>query len=134
MTKKQAEHREWIINALANHGINRRDAETLIRAEMTLHRWAERTCGDGSGWVIERDDTGAAWNVYHDVGKTRRYRVRDLESGALRRIDAICRAAGVSYYHQTDPRGAALYIIRGDIPEDAHVASCYNRGICVCGR
>jgi predicted RNA-binding Zn-ribbon protein involved in translation (DUF1610 family) len=28
----------------------------LLRAERTLHRWAERECGDGSGWHIERDD------------------------------------------------------------------------------
>jgi hypothetical protein len=35
-------------------------------------------------------------------------------------------------YIQTDPRGAALYIIRpGDVPEGKSVESYYNRGICV---
>ena len=38
----------------------------------------------------------------------------------------------LTFYIQSDPRGAALYIIRpGDVPEGADVASCYNRGICV---
>lgn len=38
----------------------------------------------------------------------------------------------VSAYVQTDPRGAALYIIRpGDVPDGQDVRSYYSRGICV---
>ena len=38
----------------------------------------------------------------------------------------------VSAYIQTDPRGAALYILRpGDVPEGSTVDCCYSRGICV---
>jgi hypothetical protein len=38
----------------------------------------------------------------------------------------------LSAYVQTDPRGAALYIIRpGDVPEGESVESYYNRGICI---
>ena len=38
----------------------------------------------------------------------------------------------MSAYIQTDPRGAALYIIRpGDVPPGSSVDSCYSRGICV---
>jgi hypothetical protein len=38
----------------------------------------------------------------------------------------------VSAYIQTDPRGAALYIIRpDDVPEGKNFESYYNRGICV---
>lgn len=33
---------------------------------------------------------------------------------------------------QTDPRGAALYILRpGDVSDGADVSSCYTRGICI---
>lgn len=40
--------------------------------------------------------------------------------------------AGLSYYIQSDPRGASLYIIRpGDVPEGASVGGYYSRGICV---
>ena len=35
-------------------------------------------------------------------------------------------------YHQGDPRGASLYILRpGDIPEGADPDSHYNRGVAV---
>lgn len=35
-------------------------------------------------------------------------------------------------YVQTDPRGAALYILdRKDIPEGATLDSCYSRGVAV---
>jgi hypothetical protein len=38
----------------------------------------------------------------------------------------------LSSYIQTDPRGAALYIIRpGDVPEGGDVNAYYSRGICV---
>lgn len=38
----------------------------------------------------------------------------------------------LSYYLQTDPRGASLYILRpGDVPEGKDVQSYYTRGICV---
>lgn len=38
----------------------------------------------------------------------------------------------LSAYIQTDPRGAALYIIRpGDVPEGGDVSAYYDRGICV---
>ena len=35
------------------------EAAQLRRIEMTLQRWAERECGDGSSWAIERDDEHA---------------------------------------------------------------------------
>ena len=38
----------------------------------------------------------------------------------------------VSAYVQTDPRGAALYILRpGDVPADADASAYYTRGICI---
>lgn len=38
----------------------------------------------------------------------------------------------LSYYIQSDPRGAALYILRpGDVPEGKEADSYYTRGICV---
>lgn len=88
-----------------------------------------------------------------------RHPIPDRETGAKKRLEKILvernsRAMGahpkamypearlvretlaphkcVSAYIQTDPRGAALYIIRpGDVPEGSTVESCYTRGICV---
>lgn len=65
------------------------------------------------------------------------------EARALRKISLTLRRwyelecgtdAGrkLGFYVQTDPRGAALYILRpGDVPEGADPSACYNRGICV---
>ena len=54
----------------------------------------------------------------------------------MRILDARNRraAAGddIRPYIQTDPRGAALYLLRpGDMPEGADPAAYYRRGICV---
>lgn len=87
----------------------------------------------------------------------RRYRIADRETGAIKRLKGIVdarnnralaaiplpelrkaqRAGGtgfapLSFYLQTDPRGASLYIIRpGDVPDGANVSSYYSRGIVV---
>lgn len=76
--------------------------------------------------------------------------IPDRETGALRRLAKIMRAVNerrfvvdaastldphcddLTTYIQTDPRGAALYILRpGDIPAGCSVKSCYTRGVCV---
>ena len=61
--------------------------------------------------------------------------VADREAGALRRLAAIMapRKRRLIAYHQGDPRGCALYIVRRrDIPAGASVESFYNRGVAVC--
>jgi hypothetical protein len=120
------------------------DARTLRRAEKTLRRWGERECGDsydaGSYYVshaIERDEkTGHPYDVRHitdrrNNGATRtiRTRVPDLERGALARVAEVCERLGFVFYHQTDPRGASLYVGPADLlpgPADAY----YNRLTC----
>jgi len=92
---------------------------TLRRAQLTLHRWAEEVCNgtiqrdgeDGDGkpfrvWSGNLYSTKAGRNVYTE----RRSPVPDRERGALARVEAVCKAASLYYYHQTDPRGCALYV------------------------
>lgn len=64
---------------------------------------------------------------------SRRYKIADREGGALKRLGKImAKYPALTAYHQTDPRGAALYVIpRADIPEGADIGSCYNRGVAV---
>lgn len=63
----------------------------------------------------------------------RRWPYADRETGALRRLASILAAHDtLAYYVQTDPRGAALYILRpGDVPPGEDKGSYYTRGICV---
>lgn len=107
---------------------------------MALHRWHEMECGTDNG-CIERDEDGKGrpfWR-YSD-GRKGPY-MADREAGAIKRLQAIIKRVNVqragkvgslSAYVQTDPRGAALYILRpGDVPQGEDASSYYNRGVCV---
>ena len=107
------------------------EANTLRRAQLTLHRWAEMECGDSndySSWSIERhEETSLPYFCrYPHTGKSYRTRIADREAGALRRIAAICKAHGLHYFHQTDPRGCALYVDRKPLPDNnyTHGIAC----------
>ena len=93
------------------------DAAILRRAQLTLHRWAELECGDGNAyasWSIERDEeTGKPYRcVYTHSGTTSRTQVQDKEAIALKRVAGLCKRLGLHFYHQTDPRGCALWVSR----------------------
>jgi len=129
-TTKSERIRQFYANA-SRLGITPADADALRRIEMTLQRWAERECGDGSNWAIERDEkTGKPFNVYHGEGKPRRYPVADREAGALRRLASILsRYPGLLAYHQGDPRGCALYVLaKSDLREGESLDCVYSRG------
>jgi hypothetical protein len=134
-TMTNAERKDLELQQAARqHGISLSlaDARILRRAEMTLHRWDEQRCGwstpgpYGASIALVRDEDGdglpyleihpnGGANVAHSL-KTRWERVPDRERGALKRIKAICKkyaapnGSPLKYYHQSDPRGAALYI------------------------
>lgn len=107
------------------------DAQTLRRAAWTLHRWAELECGDGNdhaSWAIERDeDSGVPYFVtYPYRGDTYRRKIADRERGALRRIADVCERYGLHYFHQGDPRGAALYVHTEPLQD-----TDYTRGVAI---
>ena len=107
------------------------EAAVLRRAAMTLHRWAELECGDGNdyaSWGIERDDeTGKPFMArYPHTGSATKTRIPDREAGALKRVAALCAWCGWYFYHQTDPRGAALYVSTEPL-----TGSNYTQGVAV---
>ncbi len=108
-------------------------ASVLRRAELVLHRWAEQECGDGNdyaSWSIERDDvTGKPFRcTYPHTGASYRTAIADKEASALKRIAATCKALGIYFYHQTDPRGCALYVSTEPMTD-----TNYSNGIPVSG-
>jgi hypothetical protein len=144
MTKREAIRQTHQIDTLRALGFTTDEAEQLRRISMTLHRWFELECGNSDNyksWAIERDDaTDIPYMVIHPHTdrKSIRYRIPDRESGARKRLERIVLERNrkstdrVQWYVQTDPRGAALYILRpGDVPEGSDVQSYYNRGICI---
>lgn len=131
------------LNRMSEMGFSYEEAQSLRRIEMTLQRWAERECGDGSNWAIERDETtGKPFNVYHgplsasrpEIGKQRRYAIADREAGALKRVERImARHPDYVAYHQTDCRGCMLYIVaKADLKDGAKLEQVYTRGVAVC--
>lgn len=134
MNKKQAARYIWLVNALSAHGLSETEVDILMRCERTLHRWGERECGDGSDWAIERDEvTGKPFNVYHGPGNSKRYPIHDLETAAYNRAITVCKRHGLTAFHQSDPRGCALYVLRpGDVPEGERADGFYTRGIAIC--
>jgi len=143
MTRNEAIRQTHQSDVLQSLGFTDNQAEQLRRISLTLRRWYERECGDGNG-CIERDDVTDIpyWHSAQHDGPM--MRIPDREKGALARLKAIlanrhARAyvngvppAPLSYYLQTDPRGATLYILRpGDVPEGKDASGYYSRGICV---
>jgi len=133
MNRKEAIRQTEQIRRLEAEGFSQAEAETLRRISMTLSRWAERECNG----EVEVDDDGKAYSVsqgFPPKWKITRYRIPNREAGALRRLSAIVsQHPGWNFYHQGDPRGAALYLFR---PEDLNpgqsIDAVYNQiGICI---
>lgn len=113
---------------LMDAGIALADCRALVRASATLHTWAEHEC---NGVIQRDDDTGKpSWYSPHTgrcLGRT-----SDRETGAIKRATAIAAKYGLTAYHQGDPRGCALYLVRpDDVPAGADIGSYYSRGIAV---
>ena len=135
-------------------GRPRRDAESLRRISMTLHRWHELECGDSNDYASRcitrghwRKQDAGQWFEYDDDGtpfierhahsenKARYTAIPDRERGALKRLASILKNyPGLQSYVQTDPRGCALYILtpqqmNGVLPEE--IDAVYTRGLAV---
>lgn len=154
MTRKEAMRQTQQENMLLELGFTRDEADALRRISMTLHRWHELECGTDRYCLVRGrmvdgeftyDDDGAPFYEFAGVSGRGRYsRTPDRETGAKQRLAAIIaarnsrpmptymRPGAFAAYIQTDPRGAALYILRpGDVPEGKAAESYYTRGVCV---
>jgi len=123
-------------NTLVNLGFTADEAIKLRRISLALRRWYELECGTDIGSVERDEETRKTYWRNANTGKLSPF--RDLETGATKRLIEIISARNsrqpirVDYYLQTDPRGAALYILRDqDVPKDKDAAAYYSRGICI---
>jgi len=129
MTKRQAERYYRMREALMACGVTQAEVDALLRRERTLSRW---DCAECNG-EIQRDETTDKPYAYNTNTGSLLGRIADREAGAMRRADAICKAHGLTAYHQGDPRGCSLYVIRpGDVRDGAKPGECYTNGIAVC--
>jgi hypothetical protein len=125
---KQEEIRTAV--ALANLGLSASEIQTLHRIERTLHGWAERECGTGNGCIDRDEETNKPFWLNATTGN--RFPIQDREAGALRRLAKVMEAhPDLVYYHQGDPRGCALYILRVADVDGQPLNQIYTRGIAV---
>lgn len=146
ISKKEALRQTAQENMLCNLGFTTYEAQKLRRISMTLQRWHELECGIDGG-CIERDEKTDK-PYWRSEYSGRLSPVADREKGAKKRLGHILglrntrewvkagtasvKEVAINAYIQTDPRGAALYLLRpNDVPEGKDAASYYNRGICV---
>ena len=109
---------------LVSLGFTTGESDALRRISLTLHRWAEHECNG----IIERDETRQNRPFWSNLNTGRHFvaPAADRERGALMRVGVIVSALGAHFYHQTDPRGAALYVA-GEKLTDQNYSSV---GIC----
>ena len=115
-------------------GFSQGEAETLRRISLALHRWDEHACNgevetdlDGKTYSVHQ---GGPWNGW----KVARYPTPNRETGAIRRLGLMMADhPGWYFYHQSDPRGAALYLYKpADLMPGQSVDSYYSTvGVCI---
>lgn len=134
-TKQEWIRRQHLRNALTGLGFTVEEVEKLRKISNTLRRWFERECGTDAGAIERDEETG---KPFFRSSRGNRWPVPDLKAGAEKRLAAIMAARNgreavpLATYIQTDPRGAALHILRpGDVPEGGDAGAYYSRGICV---
>jgi hypothetical protein len=110
------------------------ESHSLLRASRKLDRWAE---GEANGEIERNEETNLPYR--------RSIRITDSEANALKRVAKIIEARNarnpscdaLSYYHQTDPRGCAIYLLSPSLIEKAKASGytvdmVYSQGVAVC--
>jgi len=139
-----------MLRNLENLGFSFDEARQLRRISMTFHAWDEAECGDSNNYAsfsIERDEeTNKPYRcVYpHANNEVKRYAIPDRETGAQRRLDKIIGDRNNRYnqtngdpgghvraYHQSDCRGASLYIVLESDLNGSDIHANYTKGVAV---
>lgn len=122
-----------------NLGFTPSETSTLLKCEWVLHRWAELECGTGDGHIERDEATGKPFFVndrsrYVDPKDPRSRRaIPDREASTYRRIEKLMeRHPGLWWYHQTDPRGCAVYVGKVADLGDRELSAHYTQGVAVC--
>lgn len=113
-------------------GFSMDEADQLLSIERILHRWAEDEC---NGDITREDGTDKPFRHYGrgTRGPFQTVAIPDREKSALARLTKIMGShPDLTYHHQTDPRGCALYIMRRSDLGSRDIRSCYSMGWAVC--
>ena len=109
--------------AFERYEISRTDYQQLALEEHRLQRWSEQEC---NGEIQRDDETGKPIRVFTWDGIERaRYAIADKEKGSLKRCEEIAERYGLKFFHQSDPRGAQVYVYRESDLNGSDISSVY---------
>ena len=128
----------FMLGRLSKLGFSVEEQLALRRIAMTFSRWDEAECGNSDNyksWAIVRDEENGKpyMEIHpHTSNEVTRYRIPDREAGAQKRLDMILSNHPELWsYHQSDPRGASLYIGRKSDLNGGDLHAIYTRGVAV---
>ena len=125
------------------HELECGDSNDFASWTVTRGRKGEKQADGRREFIHDENGTPFMERHVHTESKPRYSAIPDREKGALKRLAKIMNARlyrqpkhdaenDLTPYIQTDPRGAALYILRpGDVPAGGSADAYYSRGICV---
>lgn len=108
------------------HPFSAADWATLKQCQRTLRKWSEDECNG----IIQYDDDGVTPRRYCNdrcgsptvPGSI----VIDRSESAMERARKIAAKHGLSVYHQSDPRGCALYVYNVHDLKGRKIDECYS--------
>lgn len=127
--KTKAENKYRIIRRMEDWGFSYAETMALQKIERTLHRWHEM---EANGQIQQDESAGSKPRRHLQTvdGQSVSYPMRDLENGALRKLNLIMKnKEGLVPYVQTDCRGCALYILKTSDLEHGTADQIYTRGL-----
>jgi hypothetical protein len=130
LSRRDYERIANIFAQLQAMGLSRAECEQLRRDSMRLHRWGEMECNHD----VSRETIPGKVTIRYSLANgdiTKPQPIADRETPALKRCQAIAKAHGLVFYHQGDPRGAAVYIGKAEALRGETVDAAYSRLIAV---
>ena len=108
--------------------------ERLCSIQRRLHRWAEDECNGRIQWEGENEDQPRRYHLDRWGSYTiRGAEILNSEARWLKQAQTIAAQCGGLIYHQTDPRGCALYFYRlSDIEGRGPIDQCYSTAALAC--
>ena len=112
----QTERQRFIWKTAPELGLNPIEAKIVLRKAQTLHSWAVHECNG----TKQREETYSD-GYYYPTGRVywcnprtgkELGRTPDLETGALKSMQAIANAHGLKFVHQGDPRGWVVSLVK----------------------
>ena len=108
---------QFIYQTAPELGLSRSDALAVLRKAQTLHTWAVHECNG----TIQREEKQLPSGDWQETGICHWYnpdtgnkcgRTSDRETGAIKSLQAIAKAAGLEFEHQGDPRGYVVKLVK----------------------